>query len=100
MSAPPVPRAAPVPRTTPVTSSIDGRCHQVTDDAYTTGLTTRSGRYTALCGHRVLAAALVCPPGPDCWGCAATAAALTPHPVSRGRHRRGTHPGRHRRGTR
>ena len=89
-------------RTTPVTSGADGRCHRVADDAYTTGLVARSGRYTALCGHRVVAAALVCPPGPDCQGCAAAAAtvAVTPHPTTRGRHRRGPHPGRHRGGAR
>ncbi|MCA1674102.1 MAG: hypothetical protein LC799_18525 [Actinobacteria bacterium] len=83
------------PRTTPVTSVADGRCHRVGDGAYTTGLAARRGRYTALCGHRVVAAALVCPPGPDCRECAA-AAAVTPHPTRRGRHRRGARPGRHR----
>ena len=89
-------------RTTPVTSGADGRCHRVADDAYTAGLVARSGRYTALCGHRVVAAALVCPPGPDCQGCAAVAAAVavTPHPTTRGRHRRGTRPARHRGGVR
>ena len=89
-------------RTTPVTSGADGRCHRVADDAYTTGLVARSGRYTALCGHRVVAAALVCPPGPDCQGCAAAAAAVavTPHATTRARHRRGARQGRHRGGAR
>lgn len=80
------------PHAAPVTSLADGRCHWVADDAYTAGLASRSGRYTALCGHRVVAAALVCPPGPDCRGCAAVAAravAVTPHPTRRGRHRGG-----------
>jgi len=90
--------APAVPRTIPVTSGIDGRCHRVAEDAYTAGLTARSGRYTALCGHRVTAAALVSPPGPDCQGCAAAAAAVavTPHPTRRERHRRGAHRSRHR----
>lgn len=89
------------PRSIPVTSAADGRCHRIADDAYTAGFAERKGRYTALCGHRVLAAAMVCPPGPDCHGCAAAAAAatVTPRPAGRGRHRRGTHPGRHRRGS-
>ncbi len=92
--------APAAPRTIPVTSGIDGRCHLVTDDAYTAGLTARSGRYTTLCGHRVVAAALVSPPGPDCRGCAAATVAVTPHPTRRGRHRRGTRSGRHRGGAR
>lgn len=79
------------PRTTLVTSAADGCSHQVADDAYTAGLAARRGRYTALCGHRVVAAALVCPPGPDCRGCAAAATvAVTPLPTRRGRHRGGT----------
>ncbi len=93
--------APAVPRTIPVTSGIDGRCHLVTDDAYTAGLTARSGRYTTLCGHRVVAAALVSPPGPDCQGCAAAATvAVTPHPARRGRHRCGARSGWHRGGAR
>jgi hypothetical protein len=73
--------APAAPRTIPVTSGIDGRCHLVTDDAYTAGLAARSGRYITLCGHRVVAAALVSPPGPDCQGCAAAATvAVTPTP--------------------
>ena len=49
-----------------------GRCHRVTDDAYADGVAAHSGRYVALCGHRV-AAALLCPPGPDRYGCTAVA---------------------------
>ncbi len=80
--------APAAPRATPVTSAADGRCHRGADDAYTAGPAARSGRYTELCGHRVLAAALVCPPGPDCRSCAAAAAvAVTPPPIRRGRHR-------------
>ncbi|MBA3575575.1 MAG: hypothetical protein H0W37_11585 [Pseudonocardiales bacterium] len=57
--------APAAPRTTPVTSATDGRTHRIADDAYLAGLVAGSGRYTALCGRRVVAAALVCPPGPD-----------------------------------
>ncbi|MDQ3988185.1 MAG: hypothetical protein M3291_03120 [Actinomycetota bacterium] len=85
-------------RTTPVTSVADGRCHRVADDAYAVGWAAHSGRYVAVCGHRVVAAALVCPPGPDCYGCAA-AAGVQCH-IGRGRHRRGARPGRHRGGAR
>ncbi|MDQ3885726.1 MAG: hypothetical protein M3308_01595 [Actinomycetota bacterium] len=82
------------PRTTPVTSVADGRSHRVTDDAYAAGWAARNGRYVALCGHRVVAAALVCPPGPDCYGCAAAAGVRLR--IGRGRHRHSTHPGRRR----
>ncbi|MGH3977471.1 MAG: hypothetical protein ACRDRZ_00455 [Pseudonocardiaceae bacterium] len=64
------------------------------DYAYTAGLTARSGRYTALCGHQVPSVAMVCPPGPDCAGCAAAAGA----PLPSGRHRRPTRRGRRRGG--
>ncbi|MGH3978539.1 MAG: hypothetical protein ACRDRZ_05995, partial [Pseudonocardiaceae bacterium] len=67
--------APAVPRTTPVTSATDGRTHRITDDAYTAALVERSGRYTALCGRRVPSVPMVCPPGPECRGCAAAAGA-------------------------
>lgn len=51
-----------------VTSVRDGREHLVTDDAIEAG---QAGRYVALCGYRMLAAALSCPPGPPCSACAA-----------------------------
>ncbi|MGH4017775.1 MAG: hypothetical protein ACRDT0_00735, partial [Pseudonocardiaceae bacterium] len=70
--------APTAPRTTPVTGAVDGRCHRVADDDYTAGLTARSGRYTALCGRQVPSVAMVCPPGPDCAGCAAAAGAPLP----------------------
>ena len=82
------------PRTTSVTSATDGRTHRIAEDAYTAGLVAGSGRYTALCGRLVMAAALVCPPGPDCQGC--TAAVGAAHRAEHGRHRRGTRRGRHR----
>ncbi|MGH3979477.1 MAG: hypothetical protein ACRDRZ_10840, partial [Pseudonocardiaceae bacterium] len=90
--------APAAPRTTAVTSAADGRTHQVADDDYTAGLVARSGRYTALCGHTVVAAALVCPPGPACRDCAALA--VTRRRTRQGRHRRDARPGRHRGGAR
>lgn len=56
----------------PVTSVRDGLEHLVTDEAMTIG---NPDRYLALCGHRVLAAALVCPPGPPCPTCVAVRSA-------------------------
>ena len=90
--------APAAPRTIPVTSLADGRCHRVADDAYTAGPAARRGQYTALCGHAVVAAALICPPGPDCRSCAALA--VIRRRTRRGRHRRDTGPGRHRGGAR
>jgi len=75
-----------------VTCAKDRRCHRVTDEALAVARATPGGRPPALCGHPVLATALVCPPGPDCQGCAAAA---TPRRTDRGRHRRRTR-GRHR----
>lgn len=69
-----------------VTSVGDGRRAWRTD-----GMTPGSaGRYVALCGHAVWAAALVCPPGPRCRACVA---ARTPEPASARRHRREQRPG-------
>ncbi|HKR49589.1 MAG TPA: hypothetical protein VJT72_08405 [Pseudonocardiaceae bacterium] len=51
-----------------VTSVRDGFEHLVDDAAMTA---ENAGRYVALCGHAVQAAALVCPPGPPCQTCAA-----------------------------
>ncbi|MGH4022604.1 MAG: hypothetical protein ACRDT0_25885 [Pseudonocardiaceae bacterium] len=90
--------APAVARTMPVTSTTDGRCHRIADDDYTAALVAGSGRYTALCRRRVASAALVCPPGPECRGCAAAAGAT--HSGGPGRHRRVTRRGRHRRGAR
>ncbi|MGH3977632.1 MAG: hypothetical protein ACRDRZ_01310 [Pseudonocardiaceae bacterium] len=87
--------APAVAQTMPVTSATDGRCHHIADDDYTAGLVERSGYYPALCGRRVPAAPMICPPGPDCRSCAATAGA--PPPGGPGRHRHTTHRGRHHR---
>ncbi|MCA1703016.1 MAG: hypothetical protein LC808_06975 [Actinobacteria bacterium] len=88
MSAPP----RPVSSAIAVTCAKDRRCHRVTDEALAAARAAPRGRPTALCGHQVLATALVCPPGPDCQGCAAAA---TPRRTDRGRHRRHAR-GRHR----
>lgn len=47
----------------PVTSTRDGFEHLVADTEMAPG---SAGRYVALCGRSVWAAALVCPPGPRC----------------------------------
>lgn len=54
--------------TVAVTSVRDGFEHLVDDAVMTPG---SAGRYVALCGHEVQAAALVCPPGPRCEACVA-----------------------------
>jgi hypothetical protein len=90
--------APTAPRTIPVTSATDSRTHRIADAAYTAGLIAGRGQYAALCGHRVTAAALVCPPGPDCQGCAAAGGAVPRG--GPGRHRRAPRRGRHRGGAR
>ena len=52
----------------PVTSAHDGLEHLVAEHLMTIG---NAGRYTGLCGRRVWAAVLACPPGPPCPGCIA-----------------------------
>jgi hypothetical protein len=51
-----------------VTCARDGREHLVAEELMTPG---SAGRYVALCGHRLLAAVLACPPGPSCPTCVA-----------------------------
>lgn len=66
----------------PVTSTGDGFEHLVADTEMTPG---SAGRYVALCGRSVWAAALACPPGPRCPAC------ITMHNTVQGgrqRHRR------------
>ncbi|MDQ4031021.1 MAG: hypothetical protein M3332_01615 [Actinomycetota bacterium] len=58
-----------ITRPTPVTSAVDGRAHLLSQQAATEGLVAGHGEYTALCGRRVLAAALATPPGPTCLDC-------------------------------
>ncbi|MGH3904114.1 MAG: hypothetical protein ACRDTE_07995 [Pseudonocardiaceae bacterium] len=52
-----------------VTSTVDGRDHLISDQATAAGLVAGDGRYRAMCGHRVVAAPLVVPPGPTCLDC-------------------------------
>lgn len=52
----------------PVTCCRGGREHLVAEDAI---VPANAGRYTAICGHRVLAAVLACPAGPPCRYCLA-----------------------------
>ena len=48
-------------RSTTITCAVDGRDHLISDRATTTGLAAGHGRYTAACGHIVVAL-----PGPSC----------------------------------
>lgn len=57
-----------------VTCARDGREHLVAEELMTPG---SAGRYVALCGHRLLAAVLACPPGPSCPTCIAVHKAAT-----------------------
>lgn len=54
----------------PLTCAVDGLSHVVTDDAAAVGIASRTGTYTALCGHQVHAAALICATGSPCPRCA------------------------------
>ncbi|MGH3930764.1 MAG: hypothetical protein ACRDTF_12385, partial [Pseudonocardiaceae bacterium] len=56
-------------RSTTMTCTVDGRDHLVSDQATTAGLMAGHGHYVAICGHRVVAAPLVTPPGPTCFDC-------------------------------
>lgn len=81
-----------------VTCAQDGRDHLVSDEAMAAGLSGgHTGRYVALCGHRVSAAVLACPPGPPCSRCVALwrARGDTPRPLNRRqrRHHRAARPG-------
>lgn len=60
-------------RIIPVTCAEDGQEHMVTDEQMVVGRAARTGRYMGLCGHLVCAAAMVCPPGRSCLGCAEAA---------------------------
>jgi hypothetical protein len=57
-------------RVAPLTCAVDGLAHVVSDEAAAAGIADRSGTYTALCGHRVHAAALICASGKPCPQCA------------------------------
>ncbi len=52
-----------------MTCGSDGYEHAVTDEAIIASKRHRSGVYGAMCGHTVIAQALVAPPGPCCPRC-------------------------------
>jgi hypothetical protein len=63
--------SARVDRTTvSITCVVDGRAHQVPDLQLGTPEADGRGRYRALCGHVVTAAALAAPDGAPCPSCA------------------------------
>ena len=71
-----------------MTSTADGRDHLLSQQATTAGLVAGHGKYTALCGRLVVAAALVTPPGPTCLDCEtalhrSTTTSTTSHPPPR-----------------
>ncbi|MBV9013679.1 MAG: hypothetical protein JO272_16850 [Pseudonocardiales bacterium] len=82
----PPPRVAGRRYTTPITCCVDGLAHDVTDEDAAAG--QRSGVYQAVCGYRVVAAALAAPVGRSCAACTAMTAATQP---TTGRARRGRH---------
>src|ERR1700753_3847231 len=47
-------------RVAPLPCAVAVLAHVVSDEAAAAGIADRSGTYTALCGHRVHAAALIC----------------------------------------
>jgi hypothetical protein len=74
--------------TIPITCYIDRRAHEVTDENIAAG--RHFGHYEALCGYRVIAAAMAAPIGRPCPECVAVvvAARAPAAPARRGRHRR------------
>ncbi len=70
-------------RTVTVTCTLDSRAHAVHDSQLATALET--GRYNALCGHVVTAAAMCEPDGQPCLLCEA----LRDRRTDRRRHLRG-----------
>ncbi|GAA1380752.1 hypothetical protein GCM10009613_05580 [Pseudonocardia kongjuensis] len=67
---PTAPRPAPDERIK-IMCSADRRTHLVRDVEYGTALADRAGACPALCGHRVVFAAMITPFGPCCRSCAA-----------------------------
>jgi hypothetical protein len=72
--------------TVQVTCVVDGLSHRITDLAFGAG--HRHGRYQALCGHAVTAAAMICPGGQPCPFCAQHARRLEGDKLAGARHRR------------
>lgn len=75
-------------RFTTITCAVDGRDHFVSDRATTAGLAAGQGRYTAACGHVVVAAPMVAPPGPSCSSCVAELRRITAGGTERSHRRR------------
>ncbi|MDQ3886463.1 MAG: hypothetical protein M3308_05515 [Actinomycetota bacterium] len=76
-----------------IVCAVDGRDHLVSDSAMAAGLAAGHGRYTAVCGHVVVAAPMVAPEGPTCLDCETalhriTTNRTTPGSTGRSRHRR------------
>ncbi len=62
-------KSARLPDHVDLTSATDGRTHTVTSAEFDSGAQEGTGHYRAVCGADVLAAALVCAPGPRCPAC-------------------------------
>jgi len=73
-----------------MTCASDGRHHLVSDQATAAGLTARHGKYAAVCGHVVVAASMVAPPGPTCLDCETALHRIATGPITSGRSR-GSH---------
>lgn len=54
----------------------DDHDHAVTDEEFARGVQRQRGEFSALCGHRLLIASSLIPPGPPCARCCAYIAAL------------------------
>ena len=67
----------------PLTCTLDGLAHVISADAAVAGITAGRGTYTALCGHTVYAAAMICSAGRPCPRCAQQLAASVAAPVAR-----------------
>lgn len=55
--------------TVAMTSVVDGQCHRVTHDALALGIAEGHGVYEAMCGRRLMPAAMICADGPSCPRC-------------------------------
>jgi len=75
-------------RSITITCAVDGRDHLVSDRATTAGLVAGHGQYTAACGHVVIAAPMVAPPGPSCSACVAERLRVTAGGTARSHRRR------------
>jgi hypothetical protein len=53
----------------------DNHDHAVTDEEFARGVRGQRGQFSALCGHRLLIASSLMPPGPPCARCRAYLAA-------------------------